>query len=304
LLIKREKFAIVHTHTSKAGILGRLAARMAGVPLVVHTPHGHIFSSYFSSIETRVFIWLERIWAIFTDRIITLTEGCKRDHVRLHIARPEKFVTIPSGVDPQRFSNHDPALPQHIRERLKLPLKGRIIGTVARLDPIKGIPYLLEAVKRLIPRHPDIHCVIVGDGVLRRELECFVQRLGLQPRVTFLGLQDDVPQLLSLMDVFVLPSLNEGMGRVLVEAGLMAKPIVATNVSGIPDLVTHDYTGILVAPKDSQALAEGIREMLEDSVKAQRLGQQARMRMLAGFTVQDMVAKIDALYKEVAREKM
>jgi glycosyltransferase involved in cell wall biosynthesis len=296
-LIRKEHFDIVHTHTSKAGIIGRLAAWLAGVPIIIHTPHGHIFHSYFGPVRTGLFRILEVIFAGFCDKIITLTDSCKDEHVQLGIAAQEKFITISSGVETDRFLTCPFDL-NRAKNKLGIPFERKVIGTVCRLEPIKGINFFLDSLPRVLKVIPECHYLIVGDGSQRKELEERVKRQGLQGRVTFTGIRDDIPALIGSMDLVVLASLNEGMGRVLVEAGLMGKAVVATRVSGIPELVEAGRTGILVEPASAEALAGGIIELLSNPDQARLMGKNAKEKMLKDFSAEGMVDKIDCLYKE------
>lgn len=301
-LIQRERFDIVHTHTSKAGILGRWAAGFAGVPVVVHTPHGHIFHSYFGPLKTKFFHILEMISGRFCDRIITLTEECKKEHIRFRIAPQEKFVTIHSGIRLERFINRSFDI-QDIKAKLNIPLNKKVAGTVARLEPVKGVKFLVYSATKVLNAVPDAHFLIVGDGSQRAYLEGMAKALGVEKNITFTGLAQDAARFIAIMDLFVLPSLNEGMGRVLVEAGAMAKPVVATRVSGIPELVGHRLTGILVEPANTDELAGGIIELLLDPDKAKWMGENARLRMTDNFSADIMVDKIERLYKELLANK-
>jgi len=285
-VIRRMRVDIVHTHSSKAGFLGRLAARLAGVPHIVHTPHGHIFEGYFSPLATRAFIALERLAARWTDCIVTLSDEEARDHLRHGIGRPEQFVTIPSGVD------LDPIL-----QATPVPLApGRpVIGTVARLVPVKGIHHLIEAAPAVLRKAPNARFVIVGDGESRLALEAQVRALGLADRFLFAGFQSDAPAFLAGMDIFVLPSLNEGMGRVLVMAMALGKPIVATRVGGVPELLGNGEAGLLVPPADSAALAEAIGSLLGDPARSQALGEAGRRRA-PRYSAKAMLEALAKLY--------
>lgn len=296
-LIRKHRFDVVHTHTSKAGIVGRAAAKLAGVPIIVHTPHGHIFHSYFGPMKTKLFFTLEVIFAGFCDKIITLTDKCKEEHIKLGIANPQKFSTIHSGISLERFRERSYDI-KEIKANLNIPITSKVVGTVARLEAVKGISFFINSMKKVTESCPSVHFLVVGDGTQRKILESRARDLGLSGKVIFTGIREDVPELISIMDVFVLSSLNEGMGRVLVEAGLMSKPIVATRVSGIPEIVQDRSTGILVEPGNPQALADGIIDLLSDPQKAEAMGDNARLRMAEHFSAEKMVDKIDALYKE------
>ncbi|MBI4707531.1 MAG: glycosyltransferase [Candidatus Omnitrophica bacterium] len=300
-LIKRYRFDIVHTHTSKAGIVGRLAAKLAGVQVVVHTPHGHVFHSYFGRFESMLYRFLEMIFSCFCDKIITLTDNCKNEHLKLKIATADKFITIPSGVKVEDFNGSFDN--KKTKGELGIPLDRKVIGTVARIEPIKGISFFVEAMPQVLEKFPNSHFLLVGDGSQRKFLQNRVEELGISQKVIFSGIRQDVARMISIMDIFVLCSLNEGMGRVLVEAGVMGKPSVATKVSGIPELVKDGESGVLVEPASSSELAKGIIQLLSYPDKAKLFGENARKIMNENFSAKEMVNRIDNLYCELLKIK-
>jgi glycosyltransferase involved in cell wall biosynthesis len=293
ILCKRIHPDIVHTHSSKAGFLGRLAARLAGVRHIVHTPHGHIFDGYFNPVATKTFIGLERLAARWTHRFVTLSDEEVRDHLRHGIGRPEQFVTIPSGVDLDSIAQ---AAPVHFAGSRP------VIGTVARLVPIKGIAHLIDAAPAILAGFPAARFLIVGDGESRPALEARAQALGIADRTVFAGFRQDAAAAMAGMDVFVLPSLNEGMGRVLVMAMALGKPIVATRVGGIPELLGDGEAGLLVPAADPAALAEAVLALLRDPDLARRLAEAGRSRA-PRYGAQTMVDSLAALYRELVRGK-
>jgi glycosyltransferase involved in cell wall biosynthesis len=297
----REKPDLVHTHTSKAGILGRCAARLAGVPAVVHTPHGHVFYGHFSSPASKIYFLFERIMACFTDRLIALTHGERDDYLALSVGNPKKIVTIHSGVDVDHYL-HAKVNIQGKRKSLGLKPEGLVVGTVGWLLPIKGPMYLLEAMDEVWRKHPDAILVYVGKGDLEGELRQEASRMGVSEKVRFLGWRDDVHEILPVLDIFVLPSLNEGMGRVLVEAMAAGRPIVASNVGGIPDLIYQGENGFLVPPADSKALARKVAFLISNPDTRREMGEGGR-RMAVRFGTDSMVQKIDQLYLDVLAEK-
>lgn len=287
--IRRMRVDIVHTHSSKAGFLGRLAAQMAGVPHIVHTPHGHVFEGYFSPVATRAFIALEQLAARWTDRIITLSDEEGRDHLKMGIGRPEQFVTIPSGVDLDAVTAASPV-------RL---VSGRpVIGAVARLVPIKGLHYLVDAAPEILRRCADARFLLVGDGEMRPALEAQARALGLSDRIVFAGYREDIPSVIAGMDIVALPSINEGMGRVLVMAMALGKPIVATRVGGVAELLGDGEAGLLVPARDPIALAEAIGTLLQDPTRAQTLGEAGRRRALR-YSAEAMLDALTKVYREV-----
>ncbi len=301
-IIRREKPAIVHTHTSKAGILGRIAARMAGAPVIIHTPHGHIFHDYFSRPKTALFIRLERLCARYTDRLIMLTQNEMDDHLALKIAPPERFTVIFSGVDLGQFTTNRPPRGT-LRNRFGLSNGVRVIGTVGRLVPIKGQIHLIQAMPKIRQHCPEAHLVLVGDGPLRDELEKAATDLRVNDAVHFAGYREDVANCLADFDLFVLPSLNEGMGRVIVEAMAMRLPVVASDVCGIRDLVKDKVSGLLVPPSDHQALAEAIIHLLSNRALVERYAEAGYETVVPAFGEEIMIEKIERLYGALLEEK-
>jgi glycosyltransferase involved in cell wall biosynthesis len=294
-LMLTERPAIVHTHTSKAGILGRLAAKLAAVPFIVHTFHGHVFYGHFGPLITRFFILLETLFALFTDKMVALTEEEKKDYIKYAVCRPDKLTTIHSGVEIHRFlkAKIDPFVKKN---HLNLNPQKKVVGTVGWLLPIKGPMILLNAMGHVWQSYADVELVFVGKGALEADLKKEVSTMGVSGKVKFLGWREDIHEILPLFDIFVLPSLNEGMGRVLVEAMAAARPIVASRTGGIPELVKHQENGLLVPPGDEHSLAEAILKLLEDPQKAAAMGQIGKIRC-QGFTADSMVKKIDTVYR-------
>jgi glycosyltransferase involved in cell wall biosynthesis len=297
-IIKTEKPDIVHTHTSKAGILGRLAAIIGRVPLIVHTPHGHVFFGHFRPTLARIFLWIERLVAPITDRVVALTEGELRDYTDLKIYPSAKLVKIHSGVEVERFKQNSDNVVDKKRS-LGLNLNDCIVGFIGWLLPIKGPMYLLNAMKEVWQEHNDVSLVFIGKGGLDVELRTEALKINANGRVKFLGWRNDIEQVLPLFDILVLPSLNEGMGRVLVEAMAAGKPIVASKVGGIPDLVKHDHNGLLVPPGNEKALAASIKQLINDPRKAKMMGQRGR-ELCTQFSLEAMLEKVDKLYCELS----
>jgi glycosyltransferase involved in cell wall biosynthesis len=300
-VFRRERPAIVHTHTSKAGVLGRVAAWMAGVPVVVHTPHGHVFYGHFGRGASRLFLRLERALARRTTRLIALTAAERDEHLQRGVGRPEQFAVVPSGVDLERF-RAVAGVTDHRLPGLDLPPDAVVVGSVGWLTPVKGHRYLVEALGRLKPSHPRLHGVIVGTGELLEELQALAVASGVGDAIRFAGLRHDVPECLAAMDVFVLPSLNEGMGRALVEAMAAGLPVVATRVGGVPALVQDRRNGLLVPPGDAAALAGALDELLRNPAWAKELGAAAGASIDARFGAAQMVRMVDAIYEQALQE--
>lgn len=297
---RRDRPQIVHTHTSKAGMLGRAAARIAAVPIIVHTPHGNIFDGYFSFWKSRLFVHAERRAARWTDRIIELTPGGVEEHLAQGIGRREQFTHIFSGID---LAPYDEARRRRSETRAQLGAAADdfIVGAVGRLEPIKGFTYFMTAAQRVSEVAPRTRFVHVGDGSQAAEIRA--QRGGLNGRMTFLGLRDDVPELMAAFDVLVVPSLNEGMGRVILEAGAAGIPVVATRVGGIPDIVREGETGLLVPPRDAAAIADAVLALERDATRARSMGESGQAHVAPAFGLERMVMRIEGLYEELIEAK-
>lgn len=293
-IIRRERPDVVHTHTSKAGLLGRAAATVCRVPRIVHTPHGHVFHGHFGRAASRLFLFLERLASRMTDRLIALTEGEKRDYLARSVAREGDIEVIPSGVD---LAPHAPVRGDRAAARRGLGLDpGRpLVGFAGWFSTVKGVADLLEAMPAVWREFPACGLVFLGRGELEETLRLRAASLDGQGRVVFLGWREDLPRILPLLDLFVLPSRNEGMGRVLVEAMACGVPIVAAAACGIPELVDHGRTGLLVPPGDVEALAAGIRRLLGDRALAARLAA-AGLQRCRNYGLPVMVAKLRRLY--------
>jgi len=301
-VLKKEKFDFVHTHTSKAGFLGRLAAKLARTSIIIHTPHGHVFFGYFGSFKTKIFILLEKLASCLTDKIVALTNGEKEDYIAHKVARKEKLAVISSGVDLNRFKEPSSEEKKNLKKELGIPENSLVVGTVGRLVLVKGPEFLIEASKIIVSKYPDTYFLFAGDGPLRQSLEKKACRMGVKKNIIFLGWRDDVSKIISIFDIFVLPSLNEGMGRVLIEAMALRKPVVASRVGGIPDLVSHGKNGFLVQPKNPMELAKYIQHLLEDRGKREKMGS-AGQETIFNFSKERMIEDTEKLYEELRFRK-
>ena len=296
--LTKEKFDVVHTHTSKAGLLGRFAAKFAGAPLVVHTPHGHVFFGYFGPLKTKIFILLEKLANRMTDKIVALTHREKADYISYRTCPEEKITVIHSGIELNKFQEYPLAEKTKLKKEIGLPGDSFVVGTVGRLVPVKGPEFLIKASQTIIPAHPNTYFLFAGDGPLKKDLQKKAKEAGEEKNIVFLGWRDDIAHILSVFDVFCLPSLNEGMGRVLVEAMAHGIPIVASEVGGIPDLITPGKNGFLVPPKNPEELAKHIQILIEDENKRRKMGE-AGKKMAPRFSHDTMVKNIAELYEEL-----
>lgn len=299
-LFRTRRYDIVHTHTSKAGFVGRLAAVRARVPVVVHTPHGNIFDGYFPRPVTRAFITMERYAARRTDRIIELTPNGIEEHLRQGIGTRAQFEVVFSGIDLAPYDNAR-ARRDETRRALGIAPDAVLIGAAGRLEPVKGFSHFIEAARIVAAAVPQAHFVLAGQGALEAALHAEAVDLG--GRFQFLGLRDDIPDLMAAFDIFVLSSLNEGMGRVLLEAAAAGVPAVATRVGGVPDVVHDGLTGILTPPRDPDALAAALCRLAQDAPARRRMGEAARLAVVPHYGLERMVRRIEQLYEDLIREK-
>ena len=296
IFLRKNTFDIVHTHTSKAGILGRLAAKCAGVPYIVHTPHGHVFYGYFGKFKTQLFIWIERLTGMITHKIITLTDRGTREHIDFKIAPAHKFITIYSGIDAHPVDHT-------IDASLEIPVGSFVFGTVARLDPIKGMTYLIDAMSLVVRQYPQSYLLVVGDGCESEKLKEQCRKLGLENKVLFTGFQKTPSYFIKRMDVFILPSLNEGMGRVILEAMVHAKPVIASNVGGIPELIDDGQNGILVPPANAPALAAAMSRLIGQEPLLKKMGILSQAKVSEKFSLERMIKDIESLYVHLIEPK-
>ena len=301
-LIRRERPQIVHTHMAKAGTAGRLAARLAGVPIVIHTYHGHVFHSYFSPARTAVFLNIERALARITDCIIAVGDRQRDELIGYRVAPPGKIVSVPLGLQIEAMLDVEA---ERGRLRAELGLNGvhKLVGIVARLVPIKAHEVFLEAAARVRERVPETRFLIVGDGERRAELEARARALGLGEQVLFLGWRRDMRTVYADLDVVVLSSLNEGSPVAIIEAMAAGRPVVSTDVGGVGEVVADGQSGLLVPPRDPAALAEAVSGLLGDPLAGERMGRVARAAVYPKYSSARLIGDLERLYLDLARRK-
>jgi glycosyltransferase involved in cell wall biosynthesis len=299
----KNPYHIVHTHNSKAGFLGRLAAKLAGVPVIVHTVHGFAFHDEEPLWRQRLFRNLERLASRWSDRMIFISQPLIDWALKDHIVGEDKITKIYSGIQLDKFHPVKNEEKDRIRGKWSLRKEEAVVGIVSKLWEGKGHTVLIEAFKLLKEKIRDAKLVIVGEGHLYDELFRQVDDNGLRESVLFTGFQMDVSEIIATFDVAVLPSFFEGMGRVILEAMAMEKPIVASRVGGIPDLIDHGLNGLLVRPGDARGLADALERLLSDNGLAKKLGREGRKRIKDQFSADVMVQSIEKLYRELLARK-
>ncbi len=286
-VLRRERFDLIHANSTKAGILVRAAARLTGTSPIIFTAHGWAFGGAKVALTRWLIAHAERVAAGWTTRIICVSAHDRELALRCRVAAPDQLSVIPMGVDPAPFLADRPLA------RATGPGDEPVIIAVGRLARPKDPVVLVEAVSRLKVGR----VLIVGDGPLRRGVEEAIRRRRLNGRVRLLGFRDDVPDLLRASDVFVLSSWWEGMPLAIIEAMLAGLPVVATAVGGIPELVEHGVTGLLIRVGDAGGLAQALARLVADDPLRRRMGEAGRRRALQSFNLQDTVAHTLALYE-------
>lgn len=303
---KRERIDLVHTHSSKAGILGRAAARLAGVPMVVHTLHSLVFHEYQAAWQNRLYRTLKRACVPMTDVYISVNDMTARGALEAGIGRPAQHVTIFSGIELDRFLRiRDLLSPEEAKRRLGLSPQRPVIGKIARLFPLKGHEQFLQAARHVKDREPEAQFLLVGDGPLRADIEAQAGRLGLSDSLHFSGRvpPDAVPACLQAMDVVVHTSLREGIARVLPQAGAVGKPVVTFSLDGAPEVVHDGVSGYLVPPLDTAAIGDRVLALLRDPDARARMGAAGRDFAAAHFSVERMVSDINAVYERLRHDR-
>jgi len=295
-LIERLKPQIVHTHLYDAGILGRLVGKLAGVPVILTTEVG------MTVWKKRHHLLLERFVNRFTDKMIAVSEDIRQRRIHLEGVSPEKIITIPAAVDIERFSRMNSR--EQVRTELEIETSSPVIGTVARLVAAKRLDYLLEAARVVCEAVPQARFLIIGDGPLREELEDQAMQLDLAPKyVRFLGNRQDVTDFLSAVDIFALSSEREGLPVSMLEAMAASRPVVATQVGGIPQVIQDGHNGLLVPPHDPASLAKAIITLIEDSTLRESVAREGYRTVEARFSTDAIGQQIIALYDCLLEKK-
>jgi glycosyltransferase involved in cell wall biosynthesis len=301
-LIRRERPQILHTHTAKAGTVGRVAARLAGSrkpPIVVHTFHGHVLRGYFGPFRTLLFRLLERWLASGTTALIAVSPQVRDDLVSLGVAPRERFVVIRLGIELDERVASERNGRGESRRYLGIPGDRFAVGWIGRMTAVKRTDDVLIAFKSLRDSGVDAVLCMVGDGPDRIPLEQRAQELGVARDTVFLGYQEDVAPFYAAFDVLVLPSGNEGTPVTVIEALAAERPVVATRVGGVPDVVRDGEDGFLVEAGATDDLADRLGRLARDPALRARMGKKGRERVLPRYAVERLVDDVDELYRSL-----
>jgi len=291
-LIKSINPDIVHLNSSKAGFIGAYAARHAKVKKIVYTAHGFVFNEPMPSWKKRFYLLAEKISAKYKDQLICVSELDRQSGIKNKIAEAGKLITINNGIPDLNFlTAHD------ARTELHLPLDRPIIGTIANFYLTKGLVYFIKAAKIIKQRFPETLFVVIGFGLLENQLKTEIKTLNLEN--SFYLITDKKTKAfkyLPAFDVYVMPSVKEGFPFAVLEAMQANLPIIATNVGGIPEMITNNKSGLLVDPADSKILANSIISLLENQDLAKKLGNQAKIQVHEKFSFDKMIEKTEKIY--------
>ena len=298
---RRTRPDVVHTHSSKAGILGRMAAKATRVPVVVHTVHGWSFHPGQSKPVYQGYLGLEKLCAPLCQALVCVAQPDMTEGQALGIGKPSQYRLIRSGIEVRIY--RDVELTQaEARQRVGLPTDAFIVGCVGRLSAQKAPLDLLRAFEVVARQHADAHLALVGDGPLRGEVALAAQAAGIAERVHFLGLRRDVPQLLRAFDCFALASKWEGLPRTLPQAMAAGLPIVATQIAGVPDAVVEGENGFLAPVGEPEQLGAALLTLADDPALCARMGQVGQERV-EEFSAQRMAQQHEALYEELLKRR-
>ena len=303
-ILKKGNIGIVHTHSSKAGILGRAAAAIARTPIVVHTIHGLPFHDYQPKPIFTLFRLAEKVGAWCSDKLITVTDTIRQKALAAHVGRPEQFVTVRSGFDIEQFSRARED-GKKLRKEFGFNDADLIVGKIARFSRLKGHRYLIDAIPKVVQEVPAARFFLVGGGELKDELQDLVRARGIEHNVVFSGVlpPSRIPEVIGMMNVVVHTSLLEGLARIMPQALAAQKPVVSFDIDGAREVVLHGKTGYLVPPEDIDGLAGAIINLLKHPDLVALFGKAGRELVEQQWTIEAMVRGIDRVYDELLKER-
>lgn len=289
-LFRKEEIEVLHTHNCAPAIYGAPAAKLAGVSAIINTRHGRE-----KKIVNR-FIWN------LNDNIIAVSEDAKKEFLKWNHVKEDRVEVIYNGININKYGGKE-VIKDDIKMKLNIPSSVVVIGTIGRLSPEKDHHTLLKAFSIIVKSLENVNLVIVGDGILRKDLESYSLELGISEKVIFLGFREDIPDILSIFDLFVLPSETEGVSLTLLEAMAGSKPVVATDVGGNPEVVSNGETGLLVPPRDHERMAKAILHVLKDKELSDSMGGKGLERAVKHFSLDKTADSYGDIYKYWLRKK-
>lgn len=299
-ILRDGRYHIVHTHSTKAGVLGRIAALLAGTPIIVHTLHSLVFHDYQPWLLNRALRMVKRIMEPMTHYFISVSEIVRKNAIAAGVDIADKSCTIYSGMELDWFlkAAGDPV---KVRKEFGIPLDAPVVGKVARLFNMKGHDQLFDAAPEIVKRHPNVRFFLIGDGILLDHLQKRAEAMGIRENFVFAGLvpRERIPEMIAAMDIVVHTSLREGLARVLPQGLAMGKPCVSYDLDGAPEVVVPEKTGFLVKPDDKDGLADAISKLVADPELRKRLGDEGRRLVDPAFRAETMVSQISDVYQKL-----
>ena len=298
-LFVRKRYDVVHTHSGKAGFIGRVAAKLARVPIVVHTIHGPSFYEYQNPIGNWIFRWAEQVAGECTTQFVSVADAMTGQYLAAGIGAPDRYTTIHSGMNIDAFL--DARRDDSLRESLGISPGDLVVGKIARLFRLKGHEFLFEAAPRIVAAVPNVKFLLVGDGIYRKRFERLATEMNLRGYFVFAGLvpPNEIPRYVASMDLLVHLSLREGLPRALPQALAAGKPVVAFDVDGAREVCVDGETGLLVRAGDVNGLANAVIRLLQDTALANRMAAQGRNLVKERFSEERMVRQLDELYRRL-----
>ncbi|NTW05058.1 MAG: glycosyltransferase [Peptococcaceae bacterium] len=300
--IINDKIDIVHTHGVRANLVGRLAAKMSGVETVITTVHSLLAQDYPDTFSRLANMFIEKASGGITDHFIAVSGGLQKALIQQGIPK-KKITVVYNGLDPEQFRK-TPSSGTSWREKSGIPSEASLVSIVGRLHRVKGHRYFLKAAAELLKEREDIHFLVVGSGPEGDALEEFTRELGISDKVTFTGFISDVSELMPELDLLVVPSLWEGFGLTALEAMAVGIPVVATSVGGLPEIVEHGSTGLLVPPADTAALAKSIVWIIDHPLEAREMAAAAKSVVEKKFTAAAMARKTEGIYQSMMETRV
>lgn len=295
-LMKQKNIHIVRTHRYRANLYGRLAALLSGVPVKIISLHDNYRKDL--RLERRI---VNKILLKVTDKIVAVSESIRKDIIKYDGIDSSKILVIPNGIDTERFKPKGNFA--DIRKEFSIKESDIVVGFVGRVVPAKGLEYLIDALPFLKKEFKNIKLLITGEGSTMERLKKKAKENNVHDSIIFTGKRRDIPDILSCTDIFVMPSVAEGLPNALLEAMAMGKPIVATEVGGIPEVIKNGHSGLLVPPRNPEALATAIKDLISNDQLAAKMGQVARHIVLDNFSIWSIAQKWQTLYLSILREK-
>lgn len=295
-LMKKKQIHIVRTHRYRSNFYGRIAAFLAGVPTIIASVHDNYRTD--KRPERRI---INRMLSHITDKIVAVSEEVKKDIIRYDKIEPSKVVVLPNGIDVERFNPKGNFA--DIRKEFSIKQGAIVVGFIGRIVPAKGLQYLIDSIPYVNEEFKNIKLLIIGEGSIVARLHEQAKEKKVYDSIIFTGRRRDIPDILSCIDVFVMPSIAEGLPNALLEAMAMGKPIVATEVGGIPEVMKNGVNGLLVPPRDPSALATAMKGLIGNDRLAAQMGDAARDLVLDKFSMRAIAQKWQTLYLSILKEK-